>query len=496
MTFAASVAADRVLQLEPWHPSLGEFIAATFATWFTAALCGDWIAGAAVLVLWFVWRLLQPKEGPPVLGMALAFQWTQVTLGMFYMGVIGRELPTMRVPQYRTMILLGLGCVLSLGIGLFVGARLLGRRSRPAAGQLPISMKSLLIAYAASLVLQGAVTEFAWQIPDLTQAILAIGFVHLALLFVIIRRLVRPVFEWHWIAALMINELLLGFTGFFAGFRDPLVLAGIVLIEVFDARKLRHWISLTVVVVAGSLMAVMWMGIRGEYRSEFYTDLVGKSRQARLDRIAELSSTWLSSENWMMAHDMDRLVDRMWTIYYPAVALGRVPSVLPYTHGRFISEAVTHVLSPRIFYPTKAALQSDSDNVRKYTGLFVAGAEQNTSIAFGYAIESYIDFGVPWMFAPVFVFGLVMGLVYEGLSRLLRIQELRVGIVALIFWLILYLFERSWVKTLGLAGTLIVYLGVPTFIIDKYVRRRFADRLWSALDSDRRTDYDVEFTAG
>jgi hypothetical protein len=134
--------------------------------------------------------------------------------------------------------------------------------------------------------------------------------------------------------------------------------------------------------------------------------------------------------------------------------------------------------------------------VRKYAGVFVAGVEQNTSIAFGYAIESYIDFGVPWMFAPVFLFGLVMGLVYEGLSRLLRIQELRVGIVALIFWLILYLFERSWVKTLGLAGTLIVYLGAPTFILDKYVRRRFADRLWSAFDRELRADRGVEFGMG
>ena len=37
--------------------------------------------------------------------------------------------------------------------------------------------------------------------------------------------------------------------------------------------------------------------------------------------------------------------------------------------------------------------------------------------------------------------------------------------------LALYLFERSWVKTIGLLGTLLVYLGGPALLLDYYLNR-------------------------
>ena len=159
----------------------------------------------------------------------------------------------------------------------------------------------------------------------------------------------------------------------------------------------------------------------------------------------------------------------MWVVYYPALAVSRVPSVLPHTDGSIMSAALQHILSPRVFFPTKVELQNDSDMVRKYSGVWVAGTEGGTSIAFGYAAESYLDFGVPWMFIPVFLYGMLAGLTYETLSRRIRHDELRAGLLAVIFWLALYLFERSWVKTLGLFGTLVIYLGGPALMLDYYV---------------------------
>ena len=52
---------------------------------------------------------------------------------------------------------------------------------------------------------------------DFTQAILAFKFVHLAVLFIILRRLSQPVLRWAWIAALVMFEVVLGVSGFFAG---------------------------------------------------------------------------------------------------------------------------------------------------------------------------------------------------------------------------------------------------------------------------------------
>src|SRR5439155_11151925 len=107
-------------------------------------------------------------------------------------------------------------------------------------------------------------------------------------------------------------------------------------------------------------------------------------------------------------------------------------------------EAVEHILTPRVFFPDKPIVTSDSELVRRYAGVWVAGVEQNTSIAFGYAAESYVDFGVPMMFLPIAVFGFAMGLAYAALVRTVLHKELQVASVTVIFWLSLYLFERSW----------------------------------------------------
>ena len=172
----------------------------------------------------------------------------------------------------------------------------------------------------------------------------------------------------------------------------------------------------------------------------------------------------------------DQLVSRMWTIPLPARALDRVPSVLPHEHGAIFGAALKHVLTPRIFFPEKKSLPSDSEEVRKYAGVWVAGPEQNTSIAFGYAAESYVDFGIPGMFVPVLGFGIVMGSAYRFFLQAIQDRELAVGFVVTTFWFSLYLFERSWVKTLGFSGTLMMYAGLATIVVDRYLIRTTTDR--------------------
>ncbi len=144
----------------------------------------------------------------------------------------------------------------------------------------------------------------------------------------------------------------------------------------------------------------------------------------------------------------------------------------PHEDGEILWAAVVHVLTPRLLFPDKPPVESDSEKVRRYTGVWVAGIEENTSIAFGYAAESYVDFGVPLMFLPVLAYGFLMGMAYHGLYRLIRHRELAIASVTVIFWLSLYLFERSWANMLGLSLTLIVYLGGVTFLVDRLLRGR------------------------
>jgi len=432
-------------------------------------LAGDWIAGAALWVLWLGWRVLPADDGPPVLPLAFTFQWIQVTAGVYYVAITGRPLLAIYSSDYRTMVLIGLGCLLALLAGLAIGMRLVGRRRAGAGGDSGIvfGWPALLACYAGSIALTGTIQEIAWEVPEFTQAILALSYARFALLYLMFRRLCEPAIRWGWIAALLGVEVALGFTGYFAGFREPMMMAAVALMSAFDRRRLKHWLTLAGLTGAMVLTGVLWIGIRTEYRQDFQVESFAESREARAQRVVDLSAKWARNSADQMLGDVELFVERLWAVYYPALALDRVPLLIPHEGGAILAAAVWHLVTPRVLFPDKPVLPSDSEMVRKYSGVFVAGIEENTSIAFGYAGESYVDFGLPWMFLPVLVYGVLMGMAYHALLRLIRHDELAVAVVTVVFWLSLSLFERSWIKMLGLSLTLLVYLGGMTIVVDR-----------------------------
>jgi hypothetical protein len=80
-------------------------------------------------------------------------------------------------------------------------------------------------------------------------------------------------------------------------------------------------------------------------------------------------------------------------------------------------QSILNVLVPRLLYPDKPVLPSDSDLTSRYTGIYMAGGARGTSISLGYVAESYIDFGPYGMFLPVFALGLIWGAMYAFYVR-------------------------------------------------------------------------------
>ncbi|HKT81148.1 MAG TPA: hypothetical protein VJP86_13070 [Vicinamibacterales bacterium] len=446
----------------------------------------DWVVAAAILVYWLGFKLLITGDRIPVLLLAFTFQWMQVTIGLFYYRVFGREVPTIYMSDYRPMVLIGLGCVLALAIGLRAGAALMRRRVfdlDPDNRRVGIVSWSVLItAYALTVVGESTLLQLSDAYPSLRQIFTTLTVVRLGMLFLVMRRLTYPTFRWMPFTLLLAFEVAMGFTGFFAGFREPLVLAVLALLEIFDHRRTAHLVSLAAMIAVMIAAAVMWMGVRDTYRRDFsQIDTFATSQGARMDRITSLGSRFFRQDGGAMLDTLDSLVDRLWVVYYPALAVARVPSVLPHTDGSILSAALIHVVTPRVFFPDKAPLPSDSEMVRKYAGVWVAGRDEGTTIAFGYAAESYVDFGVPMMFLPVAVFGFVMGMAYAWFVRTIWHRELAVATVTVVFWLSLYLFERSWAQTIGFAMSFIVYLGLPVVFVDAMVLRPQTERRMRSL---------------
>ena len=364
--------------------------------------------------------------------------------------------------------------MLSLTAGIWFGVRQVRGRI-PKLENAPnevVGWRLLIMIYFGALAATGVMQQFAWSYPTLTQAIFVLTFAHLAILFLMLRRLTRPVLRPELILLLLAFEVSLGFTGYFSNFKEPLLLGGLAMLETFDARRTQHWVLGAVLAGVLATASVMWMGVRTEYRQDIDEQWLDSSRTERLSRMQALLTDWLRQRDDRVQRDFDVLVDRTWAIYYPSLAIGRVPDVLPHTEGQLMSSALLHLVTPRLLFPNKPDLPSDSDLVRKYSGVYVAGVEQNTSIAFGYAAEAYVDFGTPTMFVPVLLFGVFMGAMYEWFLRTIQHRELAVTLVTVVFWMALYLFERSWAKTLGLSLTMMVYLGGLTFLIDRWLMMR------------------------
>jgi hypothetical protein len=448
-----------------------ELLGVTLVTAVGGLYTDDWLISASILVLWLVWKLTATHDGMFVVSIALTFQWVQSTIGLFYLDLLGRSVDAVHRSDWRPMVMIGLGCCLTLAIGISLGLRLV--KAPPVGEDRPefaFPFKLLMIVYVVTIVLEGGLNTAVREFPSLRQIVVTFDEARLAVLYLLLRRFYRPVPQWGRIAAVVGFEVTLGITGFFAGFREPLVLTGLAMLEVFDHRNVRHWTAAAAVGMVTVAFGLVWMGIRTDYRRDYVQmDNFKTDRGARIARIGDLASGFLRSDSEGLLDTLDNFVDRMWPIYYPALAVSRVPSVLPHTDGTIFSAAVKHITMPRVFFPDKGELASDSEMVRKYSGMIVAGAETGTSIAFGYAAESYVDFGLPWMFLPVFGFAVVMGMVYRSVARNIRHRELLVAYSTVTFWFALYLFERSWVVTLGEAAALLVYVGTPIVLLDRFL---------------------------
>lgn len=437
---------------------------------------GDWLMPACAVTLWACLRLTQTHDRLYVLPAAIAFQWSQTSLGVFYNGFTGRKLLAISGSDYRPMVVIGLGCVLALAAGVHLGLK---TRKAPdpeeARPDFAFTFPPLIAAYVGGVLVEGTLLAIAPSYPSLRQIITTFDTARLGVLFLIMRRLCSPTPRWGMLALVVGVEIVMGITGFFAGFREPIVLGVLAVLEVFDRRNKQHWVAVGVAVVGVSVLGLVWMGIRRDYRREYVEmDKFQTSRSARVERVRELSSAFFQGDPNDVWATADSLVDRMWTVYYPALAIERVPKVLDYTNGSTLRDALVHIVTPRVFFPNKPELMSDSDKVRKYSGVRVAGRESGTSIAFGYAAEAFIDFGIPLMFVPVFGFGLFLGAMYALFRSIIWHRELFVAFGTVAFWLSAYLFERSWATMLGVSVGFMVYLGTPTVLLDRFLLVRFA----------------------
>lgn len=364
--------------------------------------------------------LLRPGANP-VFALLLGYQWLQVGVATLYAAAIGESLDAVYpVGDVTRATLLGM-------LGLQVAVMALALLVRPAAGGVDdlvaslnrMSLRRLLLAYVAITVVTTPLASAVGIASQWTQFVGGLDALRWAVLFLLTAAALSqrrgPI-----LAALPVAlEVVIGFGGFFAEFALPLMTALLAFVALFPRLSVGQRGAALALAVSTIALGVLWQGVKGEYRREVSG---GTGEQRIVVGIGERYTTLGRMAGETVRDDLDRTLEkfvfRMAYIDYFGLVLRRVPSELPHRDGELLGAAVRHVVMPRLLFPDKPPLPSDSELTAEYTGNVFIVYMTGTSISLGYMTELYIDFGVAGVvLAGLLLAALVAGIAL-GLSRL------------------------------------------------------------------------------
>jgi hypothetical protein len=251
------------------------------------------------------------------------------------------------------------------------------------------------------------------------QLLIAISYLKWVLLTLLIVQTLVVQTNRNLVIVLVIVEVLLSFSGFWAAFKDYILVALGAYLMFSPRLSLKTYFILSFVFLISLFLAVVWTYSKGEYRKyltggERTQLIVEQDDLTNIQKFYEIAQRDFSSENVKenFLIGLENLVYRVSYVEFLALTMKQVPTYIPHENGNLFINALEHILKPRILFPDKKPIY-DSELTSKYTGVQFAGAEQGTSFSLGTVAESYVDFGKYYMFIPIFFFGLWIGWMYK-----------------------------------------------------------------------------------
>lgn len=397
---------------------------------------------ACLLVLPALMALLWRRGEVPILLFVATYQWLQVATKVFRANTLGISVAQAgRTPTVETAVWLGLLAVVVLSVGMRLALRGLPLRAGDAREEADyVSFGRAFGLYLACAVLAVLSYEAGKAVNGLRQIALGIQGLKWAGFFVLGYVVLIRREGYAFLFGATAFEFVQGI-GFFSGFKTVLFVLAITVLTVWTRLRPR---TVIIGVVGGAvllLLGAVWTNVKPEYRAFLNQGTRSQrtlvSQDEKLGKLQEL----VGALSWGDVTDsIDPLLARIEYVDFFAVSMDYVPAVVPHQNGGVWLEAVQNLV-PRLFYPGKPRLASDSEHTMEYTGIFMASDGEGTSISLGYVADSYVDFGPVWMYLPLFAIGLLWGAMYR------------------------YFMTRSTSALLGFGFTIAVLLTASTFEI-------------------------------
>lgn len=271
----------------------------------------------------------------------------------------------------------------------------------------------VLWLYAAFFVLNLLMETILFRVPAVTQLLIRLVALKWVFLYLLIYISILRKEHYSWVIAILVFEFILGFSGYFSGFKDIVFYLLIALIPLISRLATSY---IVVASIGASLLfslAISWQAIKGDYRDFLSqgarTQSVVVSREEALDKVQKLFAEVSPA---LKQQATQELLERVAYTKFIALVMDYVPTIKKHEGGALWLENFSFVLVPRFLNPEKG-IKDDSEKTNKYTGLRFSTRQEGTSISIGYFGEAYIDFGyIGMMFMVAFIGFLVGGLFY------------------------------------------------------------------------------------
>jgi len=377
---------------------------------------------AGVLLLYIFktfWRINESKH----LLINLLLYWTVVSILIPYAEISGKtlnELTRYGKADLRLASLLGLIALTTYLIGIRLN---LNKIKTIASESISVVLyryenKKLILAYILISLLSAVLNSSIVHIPG-GQLLLVFTYLKWVFLTLLIIHSLILVQNRNLVVLIVLAEVLLSFSGFWAAFKDYILVALGAYLMFSPKLAMRQYLFLAFIFLTSFILAVIWTFSKGEYRryltgGERSQIIVQQNQMENIGRFLEIVEKDFSTANFKksFSEGVENLIFRVSYVEFLAMTINQVPTFLPHENGRLLQNAIEHIIKPRILFPDKKPIY-DSELTSKYTGRKFAGAEEGTSFSLGTVAESYVDFGPVYMFVPIFFFGLWIGWMYK-----------------------------------------------------------------------------------
>lgn len=436
------------------------------------------LTATSLLVLGLLFLLLWRPGEPPVLLFAVGYQWVQVSAKIFHADLFGVPIEYLsESPSVKAATWLSLAGLAVLAIGIW----LVLRRLPPQGDRLAESARHFDPArafwlWAVSVVVTTLLSNVAWSVSSLTQILLALVGFKWAPYFWLAYLVFQRREGYAYLALAFVAEFVLGI-GFFSGFKMVFFMTLVAVMATRVNLNLRTVALGATFVVSVLVLGSVWTVVKGDFRSagggEHAQD-AGGSKTDQLTTLGRMAGQ-LRARDVVMG--FDPLFRRVAYTDMFAATMDFVPRHRDYGRGELWGTAIRHVLMPRMLFPNKPVLPSDSEVTMAWTGQYLASDAEGTSISIGYMGEAYADFGRVGMFGVILVLGLLWGTMQRVFLRRARSPLVALGF-SLVILMNASLFEMASIKLIG--GVIMQFLVL--LLLYRVMGGRF--RAWLGDDAE------------